>query len=165
MSVFDKQVVGLPKPNYEYVTTDQQAREAVAVIHRYPVIEVDSETTALSPYEGKISLVQIGIPNKSYVFDVRHDTDHSSVDPQTLKPVMTGKNQIRILQNAVFDMKMIKHHHGYYIENIYDTMLTEQLFYLGQRVKANLPALVFKYLGITMDKEPSGTFSDYGANI
>jgi len=162
MGVFERKVVGLPKPNYEYITTDEAARAAVNIIHQHPILEVDSETTALDPYEGKIVLIQIGIPNKSYVFDVRNDTGHSSVDPQTLKPILTSKDQTRILQNAVFDMKMIKHHYGFYIENIYDTMLTEQLFYLGQRVKANLQALVFRYLGITMDKEPGGTFSDYG---
>ena len=162
MGVFDTGVVGMPKPNYEYITTDEQAREATAIIYRQPIIEVDSETTALDPYKGKISLIQIGIPNKAYIFDVRNDTEHSSVDPQTLKPVLTGPNQIRILQNAVFDMKMIRHHYGFYIENIYDTMLTEQLFHLGQKVKANLPALIFKYLGITMDKEPRNTFKDYG---
>jgi len=161
MSVFDNRVIGLPKPIYEYITTNEQAREAVAIIHRQPIIEIDSETTAFNPYEGKISLIQVGIPNKSYVFDVRNDTGHSNIDPQTLKPILVGSNQIRILQNAVFDMKMIKHHYGFYIENIYDTMLTEQLFYLGQNVKANLPALVFKYLGITMDKEPANTFTDY----
>jgi len=162
MGVFNTEVIGLPKPVYEYVTTDEQAREAVAIIHRQPIIEIDSETTALSPYEGKISLVQVGIPNKSYVFDVRCDTEHSSVDPQTLKPILVGSNQIRILQNAVFDMKMIKHHYGFYIENIYDTMLAEQLFYLGQNVRANLKAIVFRYLGITVDKEPAGTFTNYG---
>ena len=162
MGVFNTEVIGLPKPVYEYVTTDEQAREAVAIIHRQPIIEVDSETTALNPYEGKVVLVQVGIPNKSYVFDVRCDTEHSSVDPQTLKPILVGNDQIRILQNAVFDMKMIKHHYGFYIENIYDTMLAEQLFYLGQNVRANLKAIVFRYLGITVDKEPAGTFTNYG---
>jgi len=161
MGVFSTDVIGLPKPVYEYITTDEQAREAVAIIHRQPIIEIDSETTAFNPYEGRISLIQVGIPNKSYVFDVRNDTEHSSVDPKTLKPILIGNNQIRILQHAVFDMKMIKHHYGFYIENIYDTMLTEQLFHLGKNVKANLPALVFKYLGITMDKEPANTFMDY----
>ncbi len=163
MGVFGKNgVVGMPKPNYEYITTQDDAIKAVNEIYKYPVIEVDSETTEYSPYEGKISLVQIGIPNKAFVFDVRNDTEYSSVDPMILKPILNGKEQLKLLQNAVFDMKMIKHHYGFYIENIYDTMLTEQLFHLGRRVKANLPALVFRYLGITMDKEPSNTFRRYG---
>jgi DNA polymerase-1 len=161
MSVFDSKTISLPKPNYEYITTNDRAQEAVNAIRQYPVIEVDSETTALDPYEGKISLIQIGIPNRIFVFDVRYDTEHSSVDPYTLHPVLTGKSQIRILQNAVFDMKMIKYHYGFYIENIYDTMLVEQLLHLGRNVKANLQALVLKYLGLTMEKEPRGTFTDY----
>ena len=68
-----------------------------------------------------------------------------------------------MLHNAVFDMKLIKHLAGFYIENIYDTMLSEQLFNLGKGyVAAGLAALVFRYLGINMPKEPAGTFSDYG---
>ncbi len=161
MGVFDSKTISLPKPNYEYITTDDRAKAVINTISQYPVIEVDCETTALDPYKGKISLIQIGIPNKSFVFDVRNDTEHSSIDPYTLHPVLTGKNQIRILQNAVFDMKMVKHHYGFYIENIYDTMLVEQLLNLGRNVKADLVTLVLKYLGLTIYKEPRGTFVDY----
>ena len=162
MTVFDNGVVGMPKPNYTYITTQSEANIAIDEISRYPIIEVDSETTDYDPYIGKISLVQFGLPNKCFIFDVRNDTEHSNIDPLTLKPILTGDNQLRLLQHAVFDMKMIKHHYGFYVENIYDTMLTEQLLHLGIKIKANLPALVFKYLGITMDKEPSSTFKDYG---
>jgi DNA polymerase I-like protein with 3'-5' exonuclease and polymerase domains len=78
------------------------------------------------------------------------------------KPVLTDKNVLKILQNAVFDMKVIKLQGGYYVENIYDTMLVEQIFYLGLHGhKADLATLIFKYLGITVDKEPRNTFSDY----
>jgi DNA polymerase I-like protein with 3'-5' exonuclease and polymerase domains len=161
MSVFEIDVIGLPKPNYTYITTNEEARLAVEDISKYPIIEVDTETTALDPYAGKISLVQIGLPNRCYIFDVRNDTDHSTVDPQVLKPILTGNNQLRLLQNAVFDMKMIKLHFGFYIENIYDTMLVEQLLYLGKKSKYSLEALVFKYLGLTMEKEPRGTFTNY----
>ena len=162
MSVFETNVISLPKPNYTYITTNEDARIAVNDISKYPIIEVDSETTALDPYEAKISLVQIGLPNRCYIFDVRNDTNHSTVDPLVLKPVLTGNDQLRLLQNAVFDMKMMKHHYGFYIENIYDTMLVAQLLNLGRKTKADLVSLVFNYLGLTMDKEPRGTFIDYG---
>ncbi len=163
MSVFSDNVVSMPKPTYKYITTQEDANLAIEEIRKYHIIEVDCETTALDPREGKIVLLQIGLPNERYIFDVRNDTHHSSIDPQTFKPVLTTNKQIRIIQNAVFDMKMIKHHYGFYVDNIYDTMLTEQLFNLGRlNVKANLPALVFRYLGIAMDKEPRGTFKDYG---
>jgi DNA polymerase-1 len=162
MGIFDNGAVGMPKPNYTYVTTQEDANVAINEIVNYPVIEVDSETTAFSPYEGKISLLQVGLPNRCYIFDVRNDTEHSSIDPQTFKPFLTGDKQLRLLQHAVFDMKMIKHHYGFYVDNIYDTMLAEQLLHLGSKTRVNLPALVFRYLGITLDKEPSNTFKDYG---
>ena len=162
MSVFESNIIHLPKPNYEYITTEEAARTALSEISNYKIIEVDSETTDLDPHKGKMSLFQIGIPNKAFVFDVRSDTEHSSVDLEIFKPLLTNKTTLKLLQNAVFDMKYIKKHGGYYINNIYDTMLVEQLFNLGLGfVKADLGTLVHRYLGITMDKEPRGTFTDY----
>jgi len=162
MSVFETNVIHLPKPNYEYITTEAAARTALSEIANYKVIEVDSETTSLDPHEGKMSLFQIGVPNKVFVFDVRSDTEHSSVDLEIFKPLLTNKTTLKLFQNAVFDMKYIKKHGGYYVNNIYDTMITEQLFNLGLGfVKADLGTLVMRYLGITMDKEPRGTFMDY----
>ncbi len=162
MSVFESNIIHLPKPNYEYITTEEAARTALSEISNYKTIEVDTETTALDPHAGKPVLLQIGIPNKAFVFDVRSDTEHSSIDLEIFKPLLTDNNILKLLQNAVFDMKYIKKHGGYYVNNIYDTMLVEQLFNLGLGWGgANLETLVMKYLGITIDKEPRGTFTEY----
>ncbi len=162
MSVFESNIIRLPKPNYEYITTEEAARTAMSEIANYKVIEVDSEATSLDPYAGKPVLLQIGIPNRAYVFDIRSDTDHSTIDLEIFEPLLTDPNILKLLQNAVFDMKYIKKHGGYYVNNIYDTMLVEQLLSLGLGWGgANLQSLVMKYMGITIDKEPRGTFSDY----
>lgn len=153
--------ISLPKPNYEYITDEENARRAMNEIVRHNMISIDTECTALDPYEARVSLVQIGIPNKAFVFDVRHDTEHSSLHFDTIKPLFVGNNALRLLQNAAFDMKIIKANYGFYIENIYDTMLVEQLLSLGLHSKASLDHLVYKYLGITMDKHPRDTFKDY----
>lgn len=153
--------INLPKPNYEYITTEESARRALDVIDRHDIISVDTEATALDPYEAKVSLVQIGIPNKAFVFDVRHDTNRSSVHADLLRPMLTNKNTLKILQNACYDMEILKTNYGFYIENIYDTMLTEQLFHLGLHAKASLDHLTRKYLGLSMDKQPRDTFVDY----
>jgi DNA polymerase-1 len=161
--MFEQDLIRLPKPNYEYITTEERARTVLNEVSNYNVIEVDTETTSLDPYEGKIVLLQIGIPNKAYVFDVRGDTEHSTIGLDLFKPIMTDKKILKLLQNAVFDMKYIKKHGGYYINNIYDTMLVEQLFYLGLGfVRTDLATLVKRHLGITIDKEPRGTFQEYG---
>lgn len=157
-----EEVAGLPKPKYQYITTEEEANRAVAEILKYPQLPIDTEATDLNPYDAKISLVQIGIPNFAYVFDVRHDTEHSNVHISKLDPVLNNPNIVKVLQNAVFDMKMIKLACGYYLTNIFDTMLAEQLFNLGLTGRgADLASLVLKYLGLQINKEPSNTFTDY----
>lgn len=153
--------ISLPKPNYEYITNEEDARRAMSSIDKYKVIGIDTECTALDPYEARVSLVQIGLPNKAFVFDVRHDTGHSSLHFDVIKPLFIGNDKLRILQNATFDMKIIKVKYGFYVENIYDTMLVEQLLHLGLHSKASLDHLVKRHLGITMDKQPRDTFKDY----
>lgn len=162
MSTFEVGAATIPKPNYEYITNSNDLGRVLDTISKYPMIEVDTETTGFDPWTKKISLVQIGIPNMSYVFDVRADLPHTDVHLDLLKPVLANKDILKLLQNAVFDMKMIKVHGGYYLENIYDTMLVEQLFNLGLTGRgAGLADLVRKYLGLEMTKEPGGTFQDY----
>ena len=162
VSVFDQTELRLPKPNYDYITNEDGARKAMSFLANYPTHSIDTETTALDMYEAKISLIQIGVNDKVFVFDVRHETEHSSLHKDVLKPILTSNDHKRILQNALFDMKMIYRHMGFYLSNIYDTMLVEQLLNLGlPGVKVNLPALLLRYLGITMQKEPRLTFQDY----
>jgi DNA polymerase I-like protein with 3'-5' exonuclease and polymerase domains len=161
-SVFDQTELRLPKPNYDYVTNEDDARKAMNFLANYPIHSIDTETTGLDMYEAKISLIQIGANDKVFVFDVRHETEHSSLHKDVLKPMLVSNNHARILQNALFDMKMMYRHMGFYLSNIYDTMLVEQLLNLGlPGVKVNLPALLLRYLGITMPKEPRTTFQDY----
>lgn len=162
VSVFDQTELRLPKPNYDYITNEGDAKKAMSFLANYPIHSIDTETTGLDMYEAKISLIQIGVNDKVFVFDVRHETEHSSLHKDVLKPILTSNNHTRILQNALFDMKMIYRHMGFYLSNTYDTMLVEQLLNLGlPGVKVNLSALLLRYLGITMQKEPRLTFQDY----
>lgn len=155
-------LASVPTPNYEYITNVDDVGRVLGVINNYPVIEVDTETTGLDPYQAKISLVQIGVPGKAFVFDVRSDLEHCTMNLEYLKPVLTNKQTLKILQNSVFDMKMLKVHGGFYLENIYDTMLVEQLFNLGLTGRGSgLADIVLKYLGLHINKEPRGSFEDY----
>ncbi len=162
MGSFEVEQAVLPKPNYEYITSSEDVGRALEEILKHKEVEVDTETTGFDPYTKKPVLAQIGVPGKAYVFDIRHDTQHSSVHLEHLKPVLANKSILKLLQNAVFDMKMIKVHGGFYLENIYDTMLVEQLFNLGKLGRgASLADIIQKYLGLIMPKEPASTFQDY----
>jgi DNA polymerase I-like protein with 3'-5' exonuclease and polymerase domains/intein/homing endonuclease len=162
MSIVETNVLRLPKPNYQYITKEEDARRAFNDICRFPLIEVDSEANGLDPFTTKMMLLQIGTPEKVYVFDLRKDINKSEIDIKYFKPLLTNKRILKLFQNVVYDMKLIKLHGGFYVENIYDTMLVEQLFNLGISQRgADLISLVLKYLGITMDKEPRDTFANY----
>jgi DNA polymerase I len=166
MSIVETTVLRLPKPNYQYITKEEDARRALEDIYRYPIIEVDSEANGLDPFTAKMLLLQIGTPHKAYVFDLRRDINKSEIDITFFKPLLTDKRVLKLFQNAVYDMKLIKRHGGYYVENIYDTMLVEQLFNLGISQRgADLLSIVLKYLGITMDKEPRDTFENYNQDL
>lgn len=164
MGVFNsKQEARLPKPKYEYVTTEDRAREVLSILDNYPIHAIDTETTSLDPYAAKWSLLQIGVPDKAFVFDVRHDTQFSNIHPELFDKTLQDPSKIHIIQNAAYDMKIIKRNRNYYVKNVYDTMLAEQLINLGLSFKkASLEALIYKYVGVVVDKEPRNTFTDYG---
>jgi DNA polymerase I len=152
----------LPVPNYEYITKEDRAREVLSSLDNYPIFEVDTEGTSLDPYECKTTLLQIGIPNMAYVFDTRSDLPDITIHGSLFKGILTNKKHLKLLQNASYDMKVLKVQYGFYIENVYDTMLAEILMYLGiQESGFSLAKLVEKYLGMNMDKEPRGTFENY----
>lgn len=162
MELIKSNEISLPKPNYEYITTEDSARKAMSFLDNYPIHAMDIEATALNPYEAKWTLLQVGVSDHAFVFDVRHDTEHSDLHPEILDPILTDPTKQRIFQNAAYDMKVIKRSRGYYLSNVYDTMLVEQLINLGLFAKADLSTIVLKYLGLDMQKEPRSTFVSYG---
>lgn len=163
MDVFEQSSQNsLPKPKYQYITDEASAREAMSYLDNFPVLAMDIEATSLDPYEARWTLLQIGVQDKAFVFDVRHDTPYSSLHPSVLDPILQDPTKVKILQNASYDMKVIKRSRGFYLPNVYDTMLSEQLLNLGRGfVRASLAALVQRYLGLNMPKEPRSTFTKY----
>ena len=156
-------VLTLPVPEYEYITKESRAKEVLAELDNYNILEVDTEGTALDPYECRTTLIQIGIPGMAYVFDIRNDLPVSDIHGSLFKDIFEDKSKLKILQNANYDMKVLKAQFGYYIENVYDTMIAEQLLHLGIKMRGfGLANLVDKYLHMKMDKQPRDTFQDYG---
>jgi DNA polymerase I-like protein with 3'-5' exonuclease and polymerase domains len=147
----------LPDPNYQYITSTEEALRHIEFIERHPIVEVDTESTGLSPFTDSVVLLQIGVHGKAYVFDVRD----GRVDTSIFKPLLEGTQTLKIFQNVVFDYKMLKTNFGIEVNRIYDPMIAEQLMYLGLHPKANLQYLVAKYLHLNMTKDVATSFKDY----
>lgn len=125
------------------------------------VIAVDTETTAkpghesnpragLSPIHGKVRLIQFHINDKlkPYIIDafkIRNAED-------LIRLVLSNEKTIKILQNAKFDIKMLKSSFNAEIKgNIFDSMIAGQLINFNQ--KSNLDILSQIYLNIPVDKK------------
>jgi DNA polymerase I-like protein with 3'-5' exonuclease and polymerase domains len=147
----------LPKVDYKYITTTEEALRHIEFIERHPIVEVDTEATGLSPFTDRIVLLQIGVHGKAYVFDVRDER----VDASIFKPLLEGTQTLKLFQNVVFDYKMLKTNFNIEVNRIYDPMIAEQLMYLGLHPKANLQYLVAKYLHLNMPKDSARSFKDY----
>ncbi|RLI66687.1 MAG: hypothetical protein DRO67_00755 [Candidatus Asgardarchaeum californiense] len=154
---YDNGLPGLPPPNYQYITNTEEALKVLPEIERHDLIEVDTETTALDPFMAKIVLIQIGVLGKSYVFDVRD----GNVRAEVLKSLLEGDSSLKLLQNAAYDFEVLKTNFDIELNRIYDTMLVEQLLYLGLHPKASLGHLVGKYLHMKMPKDIATSFVDY----
>lgn len=138
---------------FKYITTLPQAKMAAEVLRREDVILVDTETTGLQPHTSNVHLVQIGNPNFMFVVNA---FDKANV--AVFKDVLESKSKLKVLQNAVFDYKMLKYHFDIELNNMYDTMLAELLLTSGfygsdeARKHASLAALTKKYLNIELEK-------------
>jgi ribonuclease D len=90
--------------------------------HRF----IDTEGTGLDPIDPTAKLVLLQIGNKDIVF---------VIDPAYLvyfKEQLEDPLCINVLQNAVHDWKFIYHQHGVHMNNLYCTMLAEQLLTSGR---------------------------------
>jgi DNA polymerase-1 len=135
---------------YELVRTAGDVERISRELVVHPHIGVDTETTALDPYEGRIRLLQVATPTKVYVLDL---FDIPAEALASLREVLQGDRPVKVLHNAKFDAKMLLHHYGIELGRLFDTMLASQLIAAGDTTqKHSLAEVVRRYLGQTVDK-------------
>lgn len=136
---------------YESVTIE----EVVEYCQSKSFLAVDTETTGLDFTTDKMIMFQIGDEENQFVIDTR------DIDISPLNAVLENRSIVKLFHNTKFDYKFIKQTLGAQIENVYDTMLAEQVLTCGRDGLSNsLAALCSKYLNITMDKTTRNEFID-----
>lgn len=133
---------------YEIISIEKSLR----ILNSFKMIQYDSETTGRDPYINKLLCIQFG--NKEQNIQIIVDTQ--SVDIQNYKTILESK--YLIMQNGKFDLQFL------YTNKIvpllvYDTMIVEQLLYLGYPKKGqfggisySLDAIAERYLDTNIDK-------------
>lgn len=128
------------------------------------IISLDIETTkkynkygkmeGLDPYVSKIVMVQIGTLDKQFVIDYR------CINISILLPILKDKNVTIVGQNLKFEYKHLLHNENIRINNLYDTMICEQIIYNGLKLKTGLKYLNERYLNIEVNKDTRLEFLD-----
>lgn len=127
------------------------SEEALKLLEPLRIVQCDTETMGLDPYTKALLTIQLGNKENQFVFDC------SNGIPKGLKEYLES-DRLFIFHNAQFDLLFL-YHYNIWPENIYDTMLADQVIYLGYSndiIKYSLRAVADRYLNIDIDKTVRG---------
>ena len=131
-------------------------KESLDIIKLWKCIQFDTETLGRDQHVGKLLLMQFGNEDKSIQIVV----DASTIDPLLYKEVLETK--LILGQNLKFDLQWLYNYKIVPLQ-VYDTMIVEQLLYLGYPpypkpggVSYSLAAIAERYCHISIDKSIRG---------
>ena len=136
--------------NPEYKTISVE--ESLQLMKDCKVLQYDSETTGRDARICNILCVQFGNKEKDFQIVV----DCTTIDITLYKDILEGT--LLIGQNLKFDLQFL-YNHSIVPRNVYDTMIVEQLLYLGYPsgiISFSLAAIAQRRLGIDIDKSIRG---------
>ena len=115
------------KTNYQLVKNEEQLRQAVESLTTHQAIGLDTETTELDPYVGRLRLIQLATPSGVFIVDLDAfgGNGNLSQNPalEPLRRLLSANRPIKIAHNAKFDAKFIKHYLGIDLGGLFDTLL------------------------------------------
>jgi DNA polymerase I-like protein with 3'-5' exonuclease and polymerase domains len=91
-------------------------------------------------------MIQVATDEQSFAIDVR---DYSKKELREFFSFLEDPYYKKIGQNLKFDYQMLKAHYNVDLCNIGDTMIIDQLLYLGKNIGFSLEKLAKRYLGIS----------------
>lgn len=126
--------------------------EALKLIRTWPVVQFDGETTGLDPHICKLRSHQFGYKDFNTGECTQIIIDCRDYSPLEYKDIL--ESSYLIGHNLKFDIEYL---YNYKIvpTRIYDTMIAEQVLYMGYKSKQihhNLGSVVQRYLNIEIDK-------------
>lgn len=137
-----------------YVDNDLKLEEAIDFLKKKATLGFDVETNGLDPLTNQVLLIQIGNEDFQYVFDVYK----LGTGIYSILEVLQSEDTAKVAHNAKFDYGMIKSNFKIDLPTIRCTMIGEQLLTQGKHTRANLAAVIDKYLGQVLPKEARTSF-------
>lgn len=120
--------------------------ESLKLLNSLEVLQYDSETIGLDPHVGKLLCIQFGSRDN----DLQIVVDCQTIDILLYKDIL--ENKLLVGHNLKFDLQFL-YNYGIIPLNVYDTMIIEQLLFLGYySLRYNLATVAKRRLDITLDK-------------
>ena len=133
--------------DYRLVTTAEDLAAVAKTLQSAEAISVDIETTALSPRDGGIRLLQLATPDETFVVDVFEVTDLSP-----LQEVLEN-GPVKVGHNLKFDYQFLNALYGISVSPVFDTMLAAQILSGGNYAASySLEAVAERLLDESLDK-------------
>ena len=126
--------------------------ESLTMINSWGFIQCDSETTGRNARLCEILCFQFGNDDA----DVQIVVDCTTVDIKLYKDIL--ESHYLIFQNGKFDLQFL-YNHGIIPRKVYDTMIVEQLLYLGYPngvISYSLASIAERRLNVYIDKSIRG---------
>ena len=132
--------------------------ESLGILNSWNMIQYDSETLEKDCHVGTLLLVQFGSIDKSIQILV----DCTTIDIKLFKVILEEKYLIG--QNLKFDIPWL-YNYGIIPRRVYDTMIVEQVLYLGyppeykdpiHGISYSLQSIANRRLGVYIDKTVRG---------
>src|SRR6266478_5167702 len=141
---------------YKIITNPAELRLAVAELETRQAIGLDTETTELDPYLGRLRLIQLASAAGVYIIDLNSFSEGDMKQCEALAPLrqlFSSPRPIKIAHNSKFDAKFIKYNLGVDLVGVFDTLLASQLVSAGDiEERHGLAAITERYLNETVDK-------------
>ena len=110
------------------------------------ILGVDTETEGLDFLSDQMIMLQIGDADTQFVIDTRV----VSIEP--LRHILESETIVKVLHNVKFDYKFIRKWYNIQLNNIWDTMVVDQVIHNGKNLRFRLMDLTNRYLGLALDK-------------
>ena len=133
-------------PEYTIITVE----ESLQLLNDCKTLQYDSETEGVEPHINKLLCIQIGTKEHQIVVDA------TTIDITKYKEVL--ENKLIIGHNLKFDLQFL-YNYSIIPRRVYDTMIVEQLLYLGYppgSISYSLASVAFRRLNIDIDKSIRG---------
>lgn len=159
MKYFISKQKNLFKDDYYSEISFEEAKERISKLN---TIQFDTETMGLDVYTKPLLCYQLGNKENQYVFD------HSSY-PITLFKDIFESDRLFIGHNIKFDLKYL-YYYNIWPKFVYDTMLAEQLIWLGYSYRAVDPSdyvsegYKFPYL-VKENKQTHQTYYEFSCSL